>query len=285
MSNGSENLIKYRYSEHSDYPMSDEIYFDGVRFLSTVDAAARTGFSRDYIYRLCKEGQLAGRRIGKSWYVDNRSLDNFVLEQHTVRSRRREDLSKTRADEYQRKNQFHPEIPQVHREVLLREPLQNTPSPVEPIHHALARAVVRGAHRVPLSKAHVLPTYALTPVAELLHKVTALALALMLTFGTYAAVDPSYARFAADSVRESVGSVLDSYRGLDELAARTQSQVAAVAENPQAAAASVGSVLTESIPSAGWRIAARLARALNSGVNELADAIAFPLDLVGPRRR
>src|SRR3989344_5806137 len=246
MSNGSENLIKYRYSEHSDYPMSDEIYFDGVRFLSTADAAARTGFSRDYIYRLCKEGQLAGRRIGKSWYVDNRSLDNFVLEQHTVRSRRREDLSKTRADEYQRKNQFHPEIPQVHREVLLREPLQNTPSPVEPIHHALA---------------------------------------LMRPFGTYAAVDPSYARFAADSVRESVGSVLDSYRGLDELAARTQSQVAAVAENPQAAAASVGSVLTESIPSAGWRIAARLARALNSGVNELADAIAFPLDLVGPRRR
>src|SRR3989344_3288005 len=135
--------------------------------------------------------------------------------------------------------------------------------------------------RAAFTAAHV-PSYALSPIAEFFHKVVALTLALMLTFGTYAAVDPSYARFASNSVRESVDAALDSYRsatggGLNQLAARTQSQVAAAAENPGAALASVQTAFTQSIPN----LAARLARALHSQVNDLVYAVAFPLDLVG----
>ena len=126
-----------------------------------------------------------------------------------------------------------------------------------------------------LSAAHV-PVYTLTPLTEFFHKVVALALTLMLTFGTYAAVDPAYARFAANSVRESVDAALDSYHaatggGLNELANRTQAQVAAAAENPAGTFASIASAFQ--------RTASNLARALNTGINDALYAVSFPRSL------
>src|SRR3989344_2766168 len=217
--------------------MSDEIFFDGKRYISAHDAAASADLTRDYIARLCRDGRVAGRRIGKNWYVDHASLKDFLITQEFAKSRRSESLVEERAREY------HGSVVAdgVRRNAPVPAPLRTLASPAAPapvprvisgradeIKNKLAGAVAaqtRNGHgqakllssmpggfaHAALTGAHI-PVYALTPLTEFLHKVTALALSLMLAFGTYAAVDPAYARFAADSVRENVNAALDSYR-------------------------------------------------------------------------
>ena len=73
--------------------MSDEIYLDGVRYISAGDSAALSGFTRDYIARLCKDGKISGRRVGKQWYANLESLQKFILGQEHARARRREELT------------------------------------------------------------------------------------------------------------------------------------------------------------------------------------------------
>jgi hypothetical protein len=55
-------------------PYSDEILFDGVRFLPARDIARTHGYVRDYVARLCREGKVAGRQLGRPWYVDAESF-------------------------------------------------------------------------------------------------------------------------------------------------------------------------------------------------------------------
>src|SRR3989338_1185123 len=259
--------------------------------------------------RLCRDGRVAGRRIGKNWYVDHASLKDFLITQEFAKSRRSESLVEERAREY------HGSVVAdgLRRNAPVAAPLRTLASRAAPaqvsrvisgradeIKNKLAGAVAahtRNGHgqakllssmpggfaHAALTGAHI-PVYALTPLTEFLHKVTALALTLMLTFGTYAAVDPAYARFAADSVRENVNAALDSYRaatggGIREFANRAQSQVASAAENPGSVLASAQAALTENVPN----LFARFARGLNSRVNELVYAVAFPLELVGSR--
>src|SRR3989344_385549 len=289
--------------------MSDEIFFDGRRYISANEAAASADLTRDYIARLCRDGRVAGRRIGKNWYVDHASLKDFLITQEFAKSRRSESLVEERAREY------HGSVVAdgLRRNAPVAAPLRTLASRAAPaqvsrvisgradeIKNKLAGAVAaqtRNGHgqakllssmpggfaHAALTGAHI-PVYALTPLTEFLHKVTALALTLMLTFGTYAAVDPAYARFAADSVRENVNAALDSYRaatggGIREFANRAQSQVASAAENPGSVLASAQAALTENVPN----LFARFARGLNSRVNELVYAVAFPLELVGSR--
>src|SRR3989338_3692406 len=60
--------------------MSDIIFIDGKRFFSTRDAGYATGFSRDYLARLCKGNKLSGRIVGKNLYIDESSLRQFLFE-------------------------------------------------------------------------------------------------------------------------------------------------------------------------------------------------------------
>src|SRR3989338_10800264 len=80
--------------------MADEIFFDGKRFISANDAASSADLTRDYIARLCRDGRVAGRRIGKNWYVDQASLRTFLITQEYAKSLRSESLTSERAREY-----------------------------------------------------------------------------------------------------------------------------------------------------------------------------------------
>ena len=44
--------------------MSDEIFFDGRRFIAAVEAAQEAHLTRDYIARLCKEGKIPVAKPG-----------------------------------------------------------------------------------------------------------------------------------------------------------------------------------------------------------------------------
>ncbi|KKW19354.1 MAG: hypothetical protein UY63_C0016G0024, partial [Parcubacteria group bacterium GW2011_GWA2_51_10] len=81
--------------------MTDEIFFDGVRYLAAADAARETNLTRDYIARLCRDEKVRGRRIGKNWYVDHSSLQSFLITQQYTKLRWQEQLAQSRAREYQ----------------------------------------------------------------------------------------------------------------------------------------------------------------------------------------
>src|SRR3989344_957424 len=80
--------------------MDNGIFFDGVQYISASDAASLSGWTRDYIARLCNQGKLPGKRIGKNWYVEHNSLQTFLIHQEYGKSVRREFLSRERVHAY-----------------------------------------------------------------------------------------------------------------------------------------------------------------------------------------
>src|SRR3989344_1122980 len=262
--------------------MSDEIFFDGVRYISAGDAAEISDLTRDYVARLCRAGTVRGRRIGKNWYVDDTSLRTFLISKEYSRMQHRQNLVEERMREYHGAIPVTPELelrPHAKRsersEKIAGAPkhLEVVAKPVadqaRSLHESLERAVAAhsetvsraaqianspyGMSEIATKLAHV-PVYAVSPIGEFVHKLTALSLAFMLTFGTYALVDPAYARFAANSIHESYNTVADSFSkgGKRFFAAKdnAESHLAAAAENPAEAAALAVYFAAHSIPRA-----------------------------------
>src|SRR3989338_6740425 len=139
--------------------MNDEIFFDGVRYVSAGQAASFLGITRDYVARLCKEAKLAGRRVGREWYVSNDSLRSFLVDQEYTKARRREDLAETRRHEYRAQNGGHTAgTVALYASVVASSAAQHrAPAAVPPpaaasqapyAHQALARALKTQAHNI-----------------------------------------------------------------------------------------------------------------------------------------
>src|SRR3989338_4999086 len=47
----------------------DEILIEEKRYVSSKRAAKMTGYAKDYIGQLCREGRVPARLVGRSWYV------------------------------------------------------------------------------------------------------------------------------------------------------------------------------------------------------------------------
>src|SRR3989338_8581309 len=254
--------------------MNDEIFFDGVRYVSAGQAASFLGITRDYVARLCKEAKLAGRRVGREWYVSNDSLRSFLVDQEYTKARRREDLAETRRHEDQVNSQNGGHTAGTvapYASVVASSAAQHrAPATVPPpaaasqtpyAHQALAHAMKKQAHNIissePLAAAGSLrvPVHALTPSMDILHRLVALMVAVLFTAGTYAFIDAEYARITLRDTPGIASSIVESAR----------TQLAAVAENP---------------PRAFGDMFARLARAVNERVNAFVYSIAFPDSLV-----
>ena len=52
----------------------DELTLDGKVYLSSKRAAAVTGYAKDYVGQLCREGRVEARLVGRSWYVYEPSI-------------------------------------------------------------------------------------------------------------------------------------------------------------------------------------------------------------------
>ena len=238
--------------------MSDEIIIDGITYVSTSDASIHSGLSRDYIARLCREGKVRGRRIGKNWYVEKDSFQVFIVEQGYHRGRRAELLAHDRAREYKyHTNRSKVETPPSSirgssaREILRsREKVFPSVSQTAfDVHEALARAIVR---KLPTSSGEVLQATAglasqlsahtsaslhtLSPLREIAHKLIALAFALMLMIGTYAFVAPEAMLRASNALQNAYVSLKDG--NVYTFAAHTGTQLAIVVESPGTALAS-----------------------------------------------
>ncbi|MGB4076414.1 MAG: hypothetical protein WBK28_01780 [Minisyncoccia bacterium] len=58
----------------------DEITIDGKTYISSKRAASITGYAKDYVGQLCREGRIEARLIGRSWYVYEPSLEAHRFE-------------------------------------------------------------------------------------------------------------------------------------------------------------------------------------------------------------
>ncbi len=47
----------------------DELVIDEKKYVSTKRAAKETGYAKDYVGQLCREGRVPARLVGRSWYV------------------------------------------------------------------------------------------------------------------------------------------------------------------------------------------------------------------------
>lgn len=47
----------------------DEIFIEEKKYISSKRAANMTGYAKDYIGQLCREGRVPARLVGRSWYV------------------------------------------------------------------------------------------------------------------------------------------------------------------------------------------------------------------------
>ncbi|MDB5189451.1 MAG: hypothetical protein JWL82_408 [Parcubacteria group bacterium] len=54
----------------------DELTLDNKKYLSSKKAAKVTGYAKDYVGQLCREGRVEARLVGRNWYV----LESSILE-------------------------------------------------------------------------------------------------------------------------------------------------------------------------------------------------------------
>ena len=54
----------------------DELTFDNEKYVSSKRAAQMTGYAKDYVGQLCREGRVKARLVGRNWYV----LESSILE-------------------------------------------------------------------------------------------------------------------------------------------------------------------------------------------------------------
>src|SRR3989338_9872848 len=62
--------------------MGDELIFGEKIYISSARSAEITGYTNDYLGRLCREEKVLGKLVGRTWYLEKDSLMRYVDERH-----------------------------------------------------------------------------------------------------------------------------------------------------------------------------------------------------------
>lgn len=76
--------------------MSSALSINGKNLVPIKEVLGRTEYTRDYISKLAREGQIVAAQIGRQWYVDETSLKNFTEASAMEAQLRRQQLSQER---------------------------------------------------------------------------------------------------------------------------------------------------------------------------------------------
>jgi|SRR3989344_3915698 len=68
----------------------DEIFIGEKRYISSKQAAQITGYAKDYIGQLCREGRVPARLVGRSWYVLESAITDHRFGNPAVEARKKE---------------------------------------------------------------------------------------------------------------------------------------------------------------------------------------------------
>lgn len=63
--------------ESSEKPL----FLEGKKFISSKEASALSGYSRDYIGQLVRDNRLEAKMVGRLWYVSSDSLEKHIVKQ------------------------------------------------------------------------------------------------------------------------------------------------------------------------------------------------------------
>ncbi|HWO06954.1 MAG TPA: helix-turn-helix domain-containing protein, partial [Candidatus Paceibacterota bacterium] len=206
--------------------MSDEIFHEGVRYISAREAARLADVTRDYVARLARLKQIRARRVGKNWYVDEISLKEFLVKQEYFHAKRKNALVHDRKREYRKALRDAIAVAQGNQAVSSSKEPKAEVQFASSMRAAFGKVLAR--KNVPtIQRARVSPLYIAHPAFDFAHKVAALVTAFVLVFGTYAYVHPESAKFVLDEVRSLTSRFEIS---TDEQRSGSGAQLAAAAE-------------------------------------------------------
>lgn len=63
----------------------DEILIEEKKYISSKRAAKMTGYAKDYIGQLCREGRVPARLVGRSWYVLESAIQDHRFGDHQAK--------------------------------------------------------------------------------------------------------------------------------------------------------------------------------------------------------
>jgi hypothetical protein len=92
--------------------MSSVLSFDNKEYIASRDAARDSGYSVDYISKLCRAKKINARLIGKIWFVEKDSLQFFLSHQDRQKTENQKRLSRERRVDY-RARQIEQEVSRV----------------------------------------------------------------------------------------------------------------------------------------------------------------------------
>lgn len=71
-----------------------------TNFIPTAEAARLSGYTSDYLSRLCRSGELKAKRVGRSWRIDRSSLEQFMKQQKKRKTELAARTARAREQEY-----------------------------------------------------------------------------------------------------------------------------------------------------------------------------------------
>jgi hypothetical protein len=63
--------------------MTESLIIDGLNYISIRDAAADSHLSTEYLARLARSGRIRARMIGRMWFIETDSLQQFLFTRTT----------------------------------------------------------------------------------------------------------------------------------------------------------------------------------------------------------
>lgn len=202
--------------------MSDGIFVAGKKYISANDAARLADVTRDYIGRLCRDGEIIGKRVGKPWFIEEESLQDYIIKSRYEREKRFQKLVEGRVAEYAASRNTKSPLDGIFRSAAKRGSVPNaslgeksakenvssvTAFAAHAQHHALNLAgkfhiYTKNSPVTFSALAHVSPNVSHT-ATDIVHRIATLVGVFALVFGAYALVDARYAQFATQSFSDA----------------------------------------------------------------------------------
>ncbi len=145
----------------------EELTLDGELYVSTKRAAKLTGYAKDYVGQLCREGRIAARLVGRNWYVLESSLKTHRFGEETIEAHTEPSVEVPDAENKPLANDIQEEINTLSEEAwqpsrYITEAAPE-PLPVAPIGPVMHENSVSEAISAPFSAITPSPSPSLTP--------------------------------------------------------------------------------------------------------------------------
>ena len=74
--------------------MPEGVFLNNIKYLSFKEAGSYASYTHDYVSRLCREGRIPGRQVGRVWYVEAEPFSAFLDQQKDKKNENNKSLSK-----------------------------------------------------------------------------------------------------------------------------------------------------------------------------------------------